>query len=632
MLVHHSFDHRFIAVIERLRRQYGEAMFQLEGIGEKALDISHYSREFFADDKPTADKSIDDNSNVEDVSVVTWEKESGKAILKLNALYLVWHDATNKYGIKRANKLLEAEIRGSLRIMDLFGWLKPYCWAASLMPLIHQGMPFYKKIRIGPVQHFDSFINLSLQYICYISNQIMGAVALPDWFIYADFFVRKDHGETWYENPEVLKGVRQQLQSFIYSVNFNWRSNQSPFTNLSVFDRPWLEALFSEHKNPDFSAPNLDNVMLMQKIFVEEMVKNLKDNPFTFPVMTAAMLYDREAKQYKDQDFLKWVSEVSCSTGLFNFYVDDSTASLSSCCRLRSNLKEAKEYTNSFGVGGVSIGSHRVVTLNLPQAAYEAEDWADFKKIVEHRIGMAHDILDLHREKMKQLAESGRLPLYKYGFMHLQRQFSTLGFIGLYECLELQGWDIKTEEGSLKAKEILDLMNTMNEKRAAVTGNMYNLEQIPGESAAANLAKKDKLQFEDVKYTLYSNQYIPLETPVDLAERIVAQGKFDSMCGGGSILHLNIDEIITADQVMKLLHFTAEKGVIYFAINLSLSQCTSCSKVYIGRLDKSPCHDAAIRRLIRIVGYLTPVDTWGEARRKAYSDRIMYSSDVLVGL
>jgi ribonucleoside-triphosphate reductase len=629
MLVHHSFDSRFIAIIEKLRRQYGEEMFKLEGIGEQDLDISHFSREFFRNDSPTADKSIDSNSNVEDVSVVTWEKEASKPILKLNSLYLMWKGAMDKHGIKRANKLLEAEIRGSLRVMDLVGFHKPYCWSASLQPLVHQGMPFYKKIKIGPVKHFESFINLSLQYLCYISNHLMGAVAFPDWFVYADHFVRKDYGEAWHDSEAVVRMVKQQFQSFIYSVNFNWRSSQSPFSNLTVFDRPWLEALFSEHKNPDFSAPNLNNVQHLQRMFIGEMVSNLKDNPFTFPVITAAMLYDPKEKHFIDTEFRDWIADVSKDTGLFNFYVDDKTASLASCCRLRSDLEKAKEYTNSFGVGGLSIGSHRVVALNLPQIAYESEDWTSFKKSLEHRISMCHDILEQHRAKMVELTAGGRLPLYQYGFMHLQRQFSTVGFIGLYEALELQGWDITSAEGSAKAREILDTINTMNAKQAAATGHLYNLEQIPGESAASNLAAKDSLQFEGQKYDLYSNQYIPLERDVPLAERIIAQGRFDREVGGGSILHINVDEELTQGQVVKLLEYAAEKGVVYFAINMSLSQCLSCGKTYIGRLDKSPCHDAGIRRLLRVVGYLTPVDTWGRARRDAYGKRQMYGSDAL---
>lgn len=332
MLVHHSFDNRFVQLIEKIRKQYGEKSLDLTGIGEEALDINRYSAKFFGSDEATADKTIDDNANVSDASVNAWETELKKPIMKLNSLYQLWKSAEKKHGIKRANKMIEAEIIGAIRIHDCHHWNKAYCYASSLNSLVTQGMPFYNKIKIGPVKHFDSFINLSLQYVCYISNQIAGAVALPDFLIYAEYFIRKDYGENWYENEIIVNKVNQLFQNWIYSVNFSWRSNQSAFTNISVFDRKWLESIFSEHMNPDFSKPNFDNVDRIQKLFVNEMIRNLKDNPFTFPVMTACMLYDKDNNDFYDQDFFDWVSEVNSETGLFNIFHDSNINALSSCC------------------------------------------------------------------------------------------------------------------------------------------------------------------------------------------------------------------------------------------------------------------------------------------------------------
>jgi ribonucleoside-triphosphate reductase len=257
-----------------------------------------------------------------------------------------------------------------------------------------------------------------------------------------------------------------------------------------------------------------------------------------------------------------------------------------------------------------------------------AEDWEDFMNILEYRVDMCHDILDIHRKLLTDLIADGRQPLYSYGFMRLERQFNTVGFIGLYEALEMQGFDITTEAGSAKAMEILNRINDMNAKRSQKTGNMYNLEQTPGESAAVTFAKKDKLQFSDAKYKLYSNQYIPLSHTAGLSDRIIAQGKFDKSVGGGSILHINVDEDLTPGQVEKLIRFSAESGVVYFAINLSICKCLSCGKTFTGRYDKSPCHQADVQRFLRIVGYLTPVETWSEARREEYKLRQFYGSDV----
>lgn len=193
-------------------------------------------------------------------------------------------------------------------------------------------MPWVKRIKIGPVKHFYSFINNAFQLICTLSTQCVGAVAVPDFLIYAEYFIRKDFGPKWYEDENTVKFIKQAFQHFIYSVNNSFRGNQSPFTNVSVYDKYWLESLFANHMNPDFTNPDLENAMRVQKIFVEELINQLQDNPFTFPVMTAASLIDPETKDFKDKEWLDWLCEVSVKNKCLNFFQDDTTSSISSCC------------------------------------------------------------------------------------------------------------------------------------------------------------------------------------------------------------------------------------------------------------------------------------------------------------
>ena len=44
--------------------------------------------------------------------------------------------------------------------------------------------------------------------------------------------------------------------------------------------------------------------------------------------------------------------------------------------------------------------------------------------------------------------------------MELKRQYSTFGVIGLYEALEILGYDIMTKEGQDYVLEILNVINT----------------------------------------------------------------------------------------------------------------------------------------------------------------------------
>ena len=119
-------------------------------------------------------------------------------------------------------------------------------------------------------------------------------------------------------------------ENFLTSSNIY--AHNSPFTNVSVYDKHWLESLFAQHMNPDFTNPDLDNAMRVQKLFVDELMNQLDQNPFTFPVMTAASLIDQKTKEFADQEWLDWLAEVSVKNKCLNFFQDDSTSSISSCC------------------------------------------------------------------------------------------------------------------------------------------------------------------------------------------------------------------------------------------------------------------------------------------------------------
>jgi len=636
MIINHSFDSHFVSLLEKLQKKYGEEMFKLEGISRENLDINRFTNKFL-ETKTTADISVDANANVNDTSMLSWNYEFPKALMKLNSLYHLWTSALKKHGIKRANKMIELEIAGGLRIHDLHGWLMPYCWAASLAPIINEGMPWVKNIRVKPVKHFDTLISNSIKYIYNLSTQCVGAIAVPDLLAYAEYFIRKDYGEEWYNDEASIRHVKQGFQQWIYGVNDKARGNQSPFTNVSIFDKYWRKAMFENHTNPDFSTCDLENLKRTQRLFVDVMIEEQIDNPFTFPVMTACQLKDPETGEIMDKDWLDWLAGKLVENKLVNIYTSSSVDSLSSCCRLRNNINpllkkdlKDKEYTNSFGVGGLSIGSHRVVALNLPQIAYiakcsEGDNWTDFFRILESRVKIAQDILDIHRETLKHLIKNGNLPMYQYGCMDLSKQYSTVGFIGLFEALEILGLDIRNPDGTEKGKEIISLINKLNDERTAVDGNIRNVEQIPGESAAVTFAAKDKLQFANVDYELYSNQYIPLIKEALMADRIRIQGEFDESVSGGSILHIDVDQELTKEQIISIIEAAAKMNVIYFALDDCLAQCKSCGKVYVGKYDKSPCHNSKMQYYMRVVGFRTPVESWNKTRRvKDFPSRYMY--------
>lgn len=625
MLIRQSFDERFVLKMNEIESTYGIEMLELDGIGPSNLDINQFAKKFFTK-KVVADVSIDGNANVDDDSVLSFEYEFTKSLQKMNGYYLMWTKIVEAHGIKRANKILESTITGALKIHDHHQLLKPYCYAFSLEPLCSYGLPFIKKLKIGPPKHFSSFINLVVQFTAYSSNQIAGAAAFPDLFIYMDWFARKDFGENYLDNPETANQIKQDLQSLIYSWNFPFRGSQSAFVNVNIYDIHFMKDLFEFTLYPDASRPNFESIKKLQEFYCNWFLEESKKQAFTFPINTATF-YKTDEGEIPDVEFLDMISELNCVNGMFNIFTGPLGV-LSSCCRLRNDTNELNTagYTNSFGAGGTQIGSHRVVTINLPNIAYHSEDIADYLKQLEYNVKMAQDILDLHRKIINDNINNGKLPLYTHKFMSLSKQFSTLGFIGIHEACEIMGLDILTKEGMEFAASILDKMNALNKQRTKEDGHIRNIEQIPGETASRDFAKKDARSFSNHKYKLYGNQYIPLWKNVDIQKRIALQGTFDSKCGGGAICHLNCTDSITKDQMKALIVGAAKQGVIYFAINIAQCRCQTCGKLFIGKFDKSPCHNAPVVHYLRVVGFLTPVENWIPERREEYKVRQFYGA------
>ena len=86
-----NYDAKFDKILEEIANNYGEEIFDLEGIG-KQLDISEYGKKFFSNSENVADESVDANANVDDVTVVAYENESVKPLFRLNSLYLLWKE------------------------------------------------------------------------------------------------------------------------------------------------------------------------------------------------------------------------------------------------------------------------------------------------------------------------------------------------------------------------------------------------------------------------------------------------------------------------------------------------------------------------------------------------------------
>jgi len=363
--------------------------------------------------------------------------------------------------------------------------------------------------------------------------------------------------------------------------------------------------------------------MHVQKIFCEWFSRGdpVSGVNYRFPVCTVNIFCDEE-KNIIDQEFLGFISEINCRAGSFNIYVN-SGEKIASCCRLTNDHSRMKARCDSFSNGGLNIGSLRVVTINLPRVALKAEQNQDvFYKNLTLQLEACRDLLQVHREEiMRRRVKQGFLRFFKpLNWLTLDRFFSTIGIIGVYEMCYLMGMDIKTPEGCAFVKEVLTFIENFAMKTSEETGNSFNVEEIPGESAAVKFVEKDKILFgeEKVPFSLYSNQYLPLIADATLPERIKISGKFQDILSGGGILHLNISEQIKDPAVMKkLIEYSVQSGVSHLAVNYGIGKCENGHTSICGNSIKCPvCDSKIVKWMTRIVGYFVWTDSWNRTRRE----------------
>ena len=601
-----------------------------------------------------AEVTIDPNANVSNKDIVSLNSEKSKSHDKLFCFNKIFYELQKKYGIKVAREWLEAEWSGAFYLNNSStSSLKPYCFSYSLERLAKEGLFFLDNYNNLPPQHLDSFNQMVVEYVSYVSARSSGAVGLGDYLLWSFYFWYKDKmaGKYWQKiNGEFVdcsdKEMRQEFQRIIFRLNQPFlRVDQSAFTNMSIYDRIYLEELFGgmEFPNADnfdkgsFVIDYIDDLIAYEKAFMEEIGEIRKTEIFTFPVISYNLIYKNN--KFGDEEFAKWACRQNMKYCEANFLFSEDPATTSQCCRILNNPKNLKGFVSSIGGAALNIGSVQVNNINLARIAYEADgNEKKFFEILKERTVLCQKVLDVIRHIIKRNVEKGLLKNYQDGMLDMTKQFCTIGLVACFEAVEIFGYiredefgnKFYTDEGLIFANKILDCLNQWKDEFDC--NYSFNLENTPAENAARVLARKDELIFNiERKRPVYSNQWIPLMEKTTIQEKLRLGAVLDKKCGGGQISHITVDKPFTDfDMAWKVLNQVAKSGVIYFAFNCALSKCVNG---HIHHGDICPeCGSKAIETFTRVVGFVTRVSTWSKERQEEGKKRFIFDLNNLIEL
>ena len=624
----------FERCLEDLKKKYGEDFEYINGVHSSQLDFSEFLSKFIQNDT-MADATIDPNANARHKDIRSFMTEKGKSEDKLFGLNKIFLEIKEMWGLRTAKQWLEAEFSKALYLNDSStASYFAYCWANDLTRLATEGLFFISDYNNQPPKHLTTFFDDAIEFISFLSNRQSGAVGLPNILIWAYYFWKNDVENGYYlKDPDTY--LRQNFQKLIYRLNQPClRIDQCAFTNISIFDRPYLESLFGGIEFPDgsFVIDQIEELIKCQKVFMEVVSDVRKEQMFTFPVLTYSLLY-KDGK-FQDEEFARWASNHNIEWSDSNFFVSGDVGVLSNCCRLLSDTKKISGFINSIGGTALSIGSCRVSTINLVRIAYESKfNKKKYIEILKDRVLLDCKALASMRYILKRNIEKGLLPNYQDGAVELDKQFCTIGGIGMYEVMDLFGL-IKSDEFGNKsysdeavefATQILDTINDVKDHFEC--DFTFNVEMIPAENCAGVICQADNLIYEQNKYYIYSNQWIPLTEKCTIQEKCRLGSLFDAKCGGGCIAHIDIENRFPNEETAwKMLNYVASKGVIYFAFTTKINVCQH-KHSFIGTKTCPVCGEQMTDQYARVVGFYTPVSGYQKIRKEEFNARKWY--DVL---
>ena len=558
--------------------------------------------------------------------------EMPKAHRKLLAYNKIYYELNKKYGFKTANEWLRAEWSKALYMHDAdTSTFVHYCFAYDLKDLAEKGLFFLNGFNAEPPQHLSTFVDFVKEFISFASNRSSGACGLPNLIPYMYYFWKKDCDNDYAtKSPEYY--AEQQIQRFIYAVNQPYVRDgmQSAFTNVSVFDTPYLEALFGGSEFPDgtFMIDSLDEIKEFQKLFMKTVAEIREHNMFTFPILTISLL--RKDGKFEDEEFAKWGIEHNRHWNDSNLFIDDNVTSLSNCCRLKSNIDDLG-YFNSIGGTALKVGSVKVSTVNLARIALEVETEQEYLVKLRDLVELDCKALDVVRHIIERNVEKGLLPNFSKGLVDFEHLYNTVGVIGIYETMKKFGYTREDEFGNTFytaeadnfGKKIFEVLHRTKDQFALDKNYKINCEQIPGESCAAKLQAADEMLYPDTvvkDLPLYGNQFIPLGIKTTIKERIRIASLFDSYCNGGSIAHINIEAPFDSfEKAWDMTNYIADQGLTYFAFNTKIQVCKH-NHAFFGT--KCPvCGGDVETEYTRIVGFYTPIKSWSKERKAEYNMR-----------
>ena len=637
---------------------YSQYRSEQSRLREIIAKISYQDNYINSSENAATSSETDGNANVVSKNVATLESEDRKRENReiqryrmKKKLKLLYPELSSQYSRDLDSHIIYTHDEASTSV------LKQYCMAVSLYPLMLEGVGNIDGVTPGPPNDLQSFSGQVTNLVFLLSSQCKGAVAVGSYFIALNYYIIAEYGEKWYEKLDCIctsehslikrtikDSILKAFKQFVWGINqpAGNRSYQSPFTNVSYYDKTYFESLFGEFYYPDGTKPEWSAIDTLQRLFMSWFNKLRLKQVLTFPVETFAMVHD--GKDIIDKEYKDLCAEMYAQGHSFFTYISDSADSLASCCRLRNELAE-NTFSPTSGMTGVKTGSCNVITLNINRIiqdyykCYNHKIWS--KDVANQFKGWLIGILDrvykyhiTYKTMLYEWEEKKMFASSNGGYINIKDLYSTIGLNGLNEAAEFLGLKVSNNPEYFEFLQLIlgtikeqNKIHSIHDKKRPF---LFNSEVVPAEGLGGKNYKWDKADgyWVPEDRNLYNSYFYNAHDDTSVLDKFILHGRQTyQYTDGGSAAHINLEEHLSKEQYLKLIDFAIQQGTNYFTFNIPNSKCEDCKHIVKAPIKVCPkCGSEHITQYTRIIGYLRPITAFGkdrriEAERRTYSKK-----------
>lgn len=303
-------------------------------------------------------------------------------------------------------------------------------------------------------------------------------------------------------------------------------------------------------------------------------------------------------------------------------------------------------YSGDYEKDSMNTGNFMYSTLNLPLIALAAKDnvanflvgdeydydllYNEFYRLLGEMCDIIYDTLIYRREcvidtiynkhmsdfLLQEDKETGE-PLWD-----INRTTITLGYCGLYECLQILNLD--------DGKPILEYINKKKDEYYNKDGLRWSVIGSPAESASHRFAEIIKEKYPNAvvqgtkgSYYLTNSSHIPVSSETNIVDHIKNAALYHPLSLGGNILHIWLGEVWSdGEAIWSLNKKIIETGVIFWAYSKVFTFCPECGYTINDNLDVCPiCGSEHLYIYDRITGYYLCIDTFNNGKKQEFKDR-----------